>query len=150
MVTSVIVLYLNTFILIVQLFEKVPALKELAPTQSELPFKVVQILTLLAFTLLGTLAAKGFSGTGPIALKHHASDSAVAYLVRRNNSRTLIHIPKQQRSVGHGNDHDERRNTDLLQGLGHGTADRFLSRLAADSGRLGRADAVLRRSMAIA
>ncbi len=61
-VTSVIVLYLNTFILIVQLFEKVPALKELAPTQSELPFKVVQILTLLAFTLLGTLAAKGFSG----------------------------------------------------------------------------------------
>ena len=61
-VTSVIVLYLNTFILIVQLFEKVPALKELAPTQSELPFKMAQVITLVVFILLGTLAAKGFNG----------------------------------------------------------------------------------------
>ena len=33
-------LYLNFFILIVHLFEKVPALKAMAPTQSEAPFKV--------------------------------------------------------------------------------------------------------------
>ena len=32
----------------------------------------------------------------------------------------------------------------LLQGLGNGSADRFLARLAAERGRLGRADAVLR------
>ena len=44
----------------------------------------------------------------------------------------------------HGEHHDERRNTHLLQGLGRGTADCFLSRLAVDRGRLGRANAVLR------
>jgi hypothetical protein len=37
-------LYLNVFVLIAQLFMKVPALKALAPTQSEPPFLVAQIL----------------------------------------------------------------------------------------------------------
>src|SRR5580700_10478842 len=44
----------------------------------------------------------------------------------------------------HGNYHNEGRNTDLLQGLGDRAADRVFSRLAADRGRLGRANAVLR------
>ena len=49
-------LYLNVFVLIAQLFMKVPALKALAPTQSEPPFLVAQLLV-----LLGTiLAAKRF------------------------------------------------------------------------------------------
>jgi len=38
-ITAVIALYLNVFVLIVQLFQKVPALKAIAPTQSEAPFK---------------------------------------------------------------------------------------------------------------
>src|SRR5450631_3975041 len=42
-VTAVTALYLNVFVLIVQLFEKVPALKALAPTQSEPPFQVTQL-----------------------------------------------------------------------------------------------------------
>ena len=52
-------LYLNVFVLIAQLFMKVPALKALAPTQSELPF-LVQILVLLIFVGLTILAAKRF------------------------------------------------------------------------------------------
>ena len=41
------------------------------------------------------------------------------------------------------NDHHQRRHRDLLQGLGHGSADRVQPRLAAVGGRLGHADAVL-------
>jgi hypothetical protein len=55
-VTAMTALYLNVFALIVQLFQKVPSLKVLAPTQTELPFLVVQLFTLLIFILL-TLAA---------------------------------------------------------------------------------------------
>jgi len=42
--------------LIVQLFQKIPSLKILAPTQTEPPFLVAQISTLLIFLLL-TIAA---------------------------------------------------------------------------------------------
>jgi len=44
----------------VQLFEKVPALNALAPTQSEPPFKITQVVVLAIFAVLGILAAKGF------------------------------------------------------------------------------------------
>ena len=53
-------LYLNVFVLIAQLFMKVPALKALAPTQSEPPFLVAQLLVLLIFVGLTILAAKRF------------------------------------------------------------------------------------------
>jgi hypothetical protein len=53
-------LYLNVFVLIAQLFMKVPALKALAPTRSEPPFLVAQILVLLIFVGLTILAAKRF------------------------------------------------------------------------------------------
>jgi hypothetical protein len=53
-------LYLNVFVLIAQLFMKVPALKALAPTQSEPPFLAAQLLVLLIFVGLTILAAKRF------------------------------------------------------------------------------------------
>lgn len=59
-ITAVIAFYLNFFVLIVQSFQKVPALKSLAPTQSEPPFAIVQLITLVAFLVLGILAAKRF------------------------------------------------------------------------------------------
>lgn len=59
-ITAMIALYLNVFILIVQLFEKVPALKALAPTQSEPPFKVTQLVVLVLFVVLTIAAAKRF------------------------------------------------------------------------------------------
>jgi hypothetical protein len=53
-------LYLNVFVLVVQAFEKVPALKALAPTQKEPPFLVAQLLVLLIFVALIILATKRF------------------------------------------------------------------------------------------
>jgi hypothetical protein len=61
-ITAVLSLYLNFFVLIVQLFEKVPALKALAPTQTEMPFKVAQLTALIVFILLTILSAVRFRG----------------------------------------------------------------------------------------
>lgn len=54
--------YLNVFVLVVQLFEKVPALKQLAPTQSEPPFQITQGVLLALFTVLTILAVIKFRG----------------------------------------------------------------------------------------
>jgi hypothetical protein len=59
-ITAVLSLYLNFFVLIVQLFEKVPALRELAPTQSEPPFQVAQLSALVIFAVLTVLSAVKF------------------------------------------------------------------------------------------
>jgi hypothetical protein len=59
-VTAVIALYFNVFVLIVQLFEKVPALKAIAPTQSEPPFQMAQLAALVVFALLAVLGAIKF------------------------------------------------------------------------------------------
>ena len=59
-ITAVIALYLNFFVLIVQSFQKVEALRTLAPTQTEPPFLVAQVAALALFVLLGTLAAIKF------------------------------------------------------------------------------------------
>jgi hypothetical protein len=59
-IATVIALYLNVFVLVVQLFEKVPALKALAPTQSEKPFQLVQLAALVFFIWLGVRAAMKF------------------------------------------------------------------------------------------
>ena len=61
-ISAVIALYLNMFVLVVQLFEKVPALKELAPTQSEPPFQIAQLVVLVVFVALGVQAARKFHG----------------------------------------------------------------------------------------
>jgi hypothetical protein len=55
-----IALYLNVFVLIVQLFQKVPALKALAPTQSEPPFAIAQGSALVVFVVLVIAAAIRF------------------------------------------------------------------------------------------
>ena len=41
-------------------FEKVPALHALAPTQTEAPFAVAQLLVLAAFVVAGVMAVKRF------------------------------------------------------------------------------------------
>jgi hypothetical protein len=68
-VAAVIALYLNVFVLVVQLFLKVPALKALAPTQKEAPFKIAQSIVLLAFIAGGWVATTGFepSSVGEVA-----------------------------------------------------------------------------------
>ena len=57
-VGAILSLYLNVFVLVVQSFEKVPALKSLAPTQSEPPFAIAQLLVLALFVAFGVIAWK--------------------------------------------------------------------------------------------
>jgi hypothetical protein len=59
-ITAVIALYLNVFVLIAQAFMKVPSLKAVAPTQSEPPFLVAQIVCMALFVVLGTFSAIKF------------------------------------------------------------------------------------------
>ena len=56
-VTAMIAFYLNCFVLVVQLFLKVRALKELAPTQTEPPFKLTQLALLGIFVVVSVIAA---------------------------------------------------------------------------------------------
>jgi hypothetical protein len=53
-------LYLNVFVGVVQAFQKLSALQALAPTQSEPPFLVAQILVMAIFVVLGILAVRRF------------------------------------------------------------------------------------------
>ena len=59
-ISSVVALYFNCFVLLVQSFEKVPALKALAPTQTEPPFAIAQLLVLALFVYAGVQAARRF------------------------------------------------------------------------------------------
>ncbi|MGX9962612.1 hypothetical protein ACVFYP_04780 [Roseomonas sp. F4] len=45
--------YFLVFVGVAQLFTKVPAFQQLAPTQSELPFAIAQLLVLAAFIAIG-------------------------------------------------------------------------------------------------
>ena len=57
-ITAVLSLYLNVFVLFAQLFQKMPALKELAPTQTEPPFAITQGIVFVVFVFLGTVAMR--------------------------------------------------------------------------------------------
>jgi hypothetical protein len=59
-VGAVLALYLNVFVGVVQAFQKLPALAALAPTQSEPPFLVAQLVVLAVFVLLGMVAVRQF------------------------------------------------------------------------------------------
>ena len=73
-VTAVIALYFNCFVLVVQGFAKAPALKALAPTQTEAPFKIAQLALLVLFIVLGVLSVRKFrSSTQPAAHKQAAA-----------------------------------------------------------------------------
>jgi len=57
---AVICLYFNLFVLVVQAFEKIPALHAMAPTQTEPPFKLAQLIVLVVSALLAIIAAIRF------------------------------------------------------------------------------------------
>jgi hypothetical protein len=68
-VTALLALYLNMFVLVVQGFQKVPFLNALAPTQSEPPFAIAQAVLLIAFLWLGWRALTKFHPES--TLGHH-------------------------------------------------------------------------------
>jgi hypothetical protein len=59
-VVAIAALWVNVFVLIVQAFLKVPALHALAPNGNEPPFLIAQAVALIAFVVLGALAAIKF------------------------------------------------------------------------------------------
>jgi hypothetical protein len=59
-ITACAALYFNVFVLVVQSFEKVPALRALAPTQKEPPFAIAQLSVLAIFIVLTVMAVRKF------------------------------------------------------------------------------------------
>jgi hypothetical protein len=59
-VGAVLALYLNIFVLLTQLFLRLPALIAAAPTQKEPPFLVTQLVVLALFIWLGQASRRGF------------------------------------------------------------------------------------------
>jgi hypothetical protein len=59
-ITAIVSLYLNVFVLVAQSFMKVAALNALAPTQSEPPFAITQAVVLVIFILIGLIAVANF------------------------------------------------------------------------------------------
>lgn len=59
-ITAVLAQFFNFLVLVVQSFEKFPALHALAPTQKEMPFKLAQLATLVLFLILGIVAYRKF------------------------------------------------------------------------------------------
>lgn len=59
-VSSLTALYFNVFVLVVQLFRRVPALQAAAPTQSEPPFAAAQLVVLVLFVAVIALAVIRF------------------------------------------------------------------------------------------
>lgn len=59
-VGSVLVLYLNVFVLVDQLFRRIPALIVLAPAHKEPPYLLTQLFVMALFVVLGIAAARRF------------------------------------------------------------------------------------------
>jgi hypothetical protein len=59
-VAALAALYLNVFVLIAQAFAKIPALVALAPTQSEPPFVISELVLLIVFIGLGVVSTRRF------------------------------------------------------------------------------------------
>jgi hypothetical protein len=68
-ITASIALYFNCFVLVVQSFEHIAALKVLAPTQKEPPFAIAQGIVLVIFIVLTILAVKKFRGGSVAAIR---------------------------------------------------------------------------------
>jgi hypothetical protein len=59
-ITAVIALYFNCFVLLAQSFQKIPALHALAPKGNEPPFLIAEGILLILFIVLGIQAVKKF------------------------------------------------------------------------------------------
>jgi hypothetical protein len=71
-VLSVLALYLNVFVLLAQLFQKIPILAILAPSPQAPAFAVTQLLALVLFVGLGRAAVKGFRNAPTVEPAHAA------------------------------------------------------------------------------
>ena len=67
--SSVLALYLNSFVGVVQAFQKLPIFRQLAPTGAEPPFVIAQALVMATFIALGIVAALLLPETLPARVK---------------------------------------------------------------------------------
>jgi hypothetical protein len=74
-ISAVVALYFNVFVLVVQLFEKISSLHALAPKGSEPPFVVAQVVVMALFVVLGIAAVKGFRGQ-PVLIRERPARAA--------------------------------------------------------------------------
>jgi len=72
-ITAVIALYFNCFVLIAQSFLKIPALHALAPKGNEPPFAIAQGVLLVLFIVAGTLVVKKFHPADATTLARSAA-----------------------------------------------------------------------------
>jgi len=75
-VGTVLVLYLNFFVLMVQLFRRIPALIVAAPKQTEPPFVLTQLLVLALFAWLGVAAFRRFRPQVVVTAKEATAPTA--------------------------------------------------------------------------
>jgi hypothetical protein len=66
-VGTVMALYLNVFVGVIQAFQKLPFLQALAPTQTEPPFQIAQIVVLAVFIVVGVVAVVRFRPASKVA-----------------------------------------------------------------------------------
>jgi hypothetical protein len=59
-VSALMALYLNVFVGVTQAFQKLSFLQPLAPTQSEPPFVIAQVVVMVILVVLGFLATRSF------------------------------------------------------------------------------------------
>jgi hypothetical protein len=69
-ITALAALYLNVFVAVVQSFQKLPILQPLAPTQSEPPFLVAQLVVLALFLIFGFVAVTRYHPQTKAAAAH--------------------------------------------------------------------------------
>jgi hypothetical protein len=77
-VGTVLVLYLNFFVLLVQLFRRIPAMLAAAPKQTEPPFVLTQLLVLALFIWLGYAAFMRFRPQVVVRAKQATAPAAAA------------------------------------------------------------------------
>jgi hypothetical protein len=71
-VAAALSLYLNVFVLVAQLFRRVPTLHALAPTETEPPFAIAEALVLIAFFAFAFRPVRSFAAL-PAASAHKAA-----------------------------------------------------------------------------
>jgi hypothetical protein len=64
--SAVAALYLNVFVGVTQAFQKLTPLQALAPTQSEPPFLIAQLVVLAAFIAFGAIALRRFRNVAEV------------------------------------------------------------------------------------
>jgi len=74
-ISAIVALYFNVFVLIAQSFMKVPPLNALAPTGSEPPFLIVQLIVMAVFVVLGFRAVAKFREGGLLETKRAAASA---------------------------------------------------------------------------